>query len=197
MHFMKSQLEPNTPATQLMQVTNRIISDLEGRGTMRSAPETCNLNAYLDDKDVLAAEFIRTYMTVVFPGGSFLHRQELEDAAIAPPEAAPQQKRKRTAPLPVSRRINPKCPKLQKPDVDIYGYRGTDKRVHYLSPWEFMSLWGAVQLFPPCSQTDKVCTICLEGGLEYYNAHKHDAQGATLKPGIHYKVLDSIAGPLA
>ena len=68
MHFMKSQLEPNTPAVQLMQVTNRMISDLEGRGTMRSAPETCNLNAYLHDKDVLAAEFIRTYMAVVFPG---------------------------------------------------------------------------------------------------------------------------------
>jgi len=190
--LMRAQLERNVHAVQVVQVTNRMLSDLEGRGIMRTAPETCNLNAYLDDNDVLAAEFIRTFQTIVFPGGAFVHRQEVEMSYKVLDH--PVQNRRRVAPLPSSKRLNPKSPKLQKPDVDIYGYRGTDPRVHYLNPWEFMQFWAAEQLLPPCSQGHKDRTGWLDGGLEFYNEHKYDAQESTLKPGIHYEVLDRIAG---
>ena len=192
MGLLRPQLERNVPAVQVVQGTNRMLSDVVGRGIMRTTPETCNLNAYLDDNDVLAAEFIRTYMTVVFPGGAFVHRLEVEMSNTMVDH--PVQKRRRVAPLPLSRRLNPKSPKMQKPDVDINGYRGTDPRVHYLSPWEFMMFWTAEQLLPPCSQGRVVRTRWLDGGLEFYNEHKHDAQESTLKPGIHYEVLDRIAG---
>ena len=192
MGLLRPQLEPNVPAVQLAQVTNRMLSDLECRGTMRTAPETCNLNAYLDDKDVLATEFMRTYRSVVFPGGAFVYRLEMELASRT--RGAPEQKRMRSAPIPVSKRVNPKSPKVQRPDVDIYGYRGADPRIYYLSPWEFRSLWDAEVLLPPCSQGHEIRTYWLEGGLEYYNLHKHDVKEATLQPGVHYKVLERIAG---
>ncbi len=54
--------------------------------------------------------------------------------------------------------------------------------------------WAAEQLLPPCSQGHEVRTWWLDGGLEFYNEHKYDAQESTLKPGIHYDVLDRIAG---
>ena len=118
--LMRAQLERNVHAVQVVQVTNRMLSDLEGRGIMRTPPETCNLNAYLDDNDVLAAEFIRTFQTVVFPGGAFVHRLEVEMSNKVLDH--PVQNRRRVAPLPPSKRLNPKSPKTQKPDVDIYGY---------------------------------------------------------------------------
>ena len=57
-----------------------------------------------------------------------------------------------------------------------------------------MQFWAAEQLLPPCSQGHKDRTGWLDGGLEFYNEHKYDAQESTLKPGIHYEVLDCIAG---
>ena len=96
MSLLRPQLERNVPAVQVVQVTNRMLSDLEGRGIMRTSPETCNLNAYMDDNDFLAAEFIRTYMSVVFPGGAFVHRLEVEMSNKVLDH--PVQKRRRVAP---------------------------------------------------------------------------------------------------
>ena len=61
MGSLRPHLERNVPAVQFAQITNRMLSHLEGRGIMRTAPETSNLNAYLDDKDVLAFPVVFLY----------------------------------------------------------------------------------------------------------------------------------------
>lgn len=197
MGFLRPKLESNNAAVQMMQTTSRMLSDLEGRGTMHTAPETCNLNANLDDKDALAAEFVRTYRNVVFPGGAFIYRQEVEHKSrlqLAQPGLDDSESKHRISTrLPPCRRLSPKNPKLPMPLVDIYGYRGRDPRVHYLSPYEFVSLWTAELLLPPCSSNNQDRTRWLSGGAAYYEDHRKDVQGSTLQPGVHYEVVPECA----
>ena len=61
---------------QWAKVVNRMFTDLETKGTLRTAPETFNLAANLHDQDIMNAEFIRTFQSVSFPGRAFLNRQE-------------------------------------------------------------------------------------------------------------------------
>ncbi len=65
-----------TAAAQLASVTNRLITTLEGKGILRSAPESFNLCGKSCHQDELNAEFVRTFRSVTFPGSEYLQRHE-------------------------------------------------------------------------------------------------------------------------
>ena len=60
------------------RVANKVLADLEQRGTMRTAPEDAILTTELHEQDATNAEFIRTFRSVVFPGVLFLEQLDLE-----------------------------------------------------------------------------------------------------------------------
>ena len=66
-----------TASAQLAQVTNRLFVTLEGRGVLRTAPESFNLSANSTTKDELSPEYIRTFRTVDFCGRILLSRFEV------------------------------------------------------------------------------------------------------------------------
>ena len=57
---------------------NRVLTDLNHRCTLRTAPEEFNLSASQHDQDPTAAEFMRSYMTQSFPGLRFVKLIESE-----------------------------------------------------------------------------------------------------------------------
>jgi hypothetical protein len=75
---LQHDVEGDSTARQAYRFQNRFLSDLEGRGVLRTATETCNLAANQDDQDVKRAEFITTYRTVTFNGRQLVQRFEAE-----------------------------------------------------------------------------------------------------------------------
>jgi hypothetical protein len=78
LNTLRAQIRDDKPLRQVARVTNRILSDLEVKGTLRSAPEEFNLAMNMETHDVTAAEFIRTYQSVDFCGKDILMRLERE-----------------------------------------------------------------------------------------------------------------------
>ena len=78
LNTLRAQIRDDKPLRQVARLTNRILSDLEVKGTLRSAPEEFNLAVNMETQDVTAAEFIRTYQSVDFCGKDILLRLERE-----------------------------------------------------------------------------------------------------------------------
>jgi len=119
-----------TASAQLAQITNRLISTLEGKGILRSAGESFTLAGKHRHKDELNAEFVRTFQSKNFNGSLYLAKLEF----LRRSGSKPQHLR---VMLPSLAQSSHFCGN----DVDFYGYRGEDPRVHYLSPWEFTTYW--------------------------------------------------------
>ena len=127
---------------QYHHVACRMLGDLEYRGHVRPATEESNLAANYKEKDVCFAEFIRTFETQAFYGGSLLQRSRRELETVASEHTTCHRVR---VPMPGSR---------QKDQADVnfddsYGFRGNDARVYFLNPWEFTKIWCLEELRPP------------------------------------------------
>ena len=167
----------------MARIVNKVLADLEERGTMRTAPEDFNLAVHSVPHDATNAEFIRTFQSIAFPGARFLERLELEQRLRSRQDVE-------TRRLPPRRRVTGKDHVQDTPWVELYGFRGEHPDLYYLSPWEFMERWEALPLQPPCKRCDHNFTEWLPGGEEYYEEHKEDDPPAFLVPGTHYALDD-------
>ena len=123
-------IEQRSNAQQYHHVANRMLGDLEYRGHVRPATEEFNLAGDHVDKDIFAAEFIRTFLTSNFYGGELLRRwRQLKDDDAEANRSCPR--------IPMTQSDGRKRDGAQMTFTDTYGYRGLDPRVMYLSPWEF------------------------------------------------------------
>ena len=123
-------------ASMIRSGTLDMFSDFQGRCMTRTAPEEANLCAYWDDQDVTNAEFVRTYMSKDFPGQSFVRRLEAEHEQVevrSVPKILPTQK------------IEESGNNVRHYD-DLYGFRGTNPKVYYVSPWEFIRYWEVLEV---------------------------------------------------
>ena len=74
--YMTPELECKSAAQRMRRVSNRMFTDMMHRCTARPAAEEWKLATYAHDQDVTNAEFVRTFMSVVFPGGQLVQRLE-------------------------------------------------------------------------------------------------------------------------
>ena len=98
---------------------------------MRSGVEEYMLSSQYNPFDELAAEFIRTFEHEYFFGKYFLDRY---DAVYNKQDAT----------------IDKCLPKNQlvkgcRDVVSLYGFRCTDPRLCFMSPWEFTQWWAPMQ----------------------------------------------------
>lgn len=114
----------------------------------RPAPEEWNLAVHHHDHDVTNAEFIRTFMSVDFPGGALVARLDAE---------LKQTKKQRIRKvIPATSTINNNGTAedvILRYFPDLYGYRGhlpEAAPVYYLNPWEFLMWWEVKPLPKPC-----------------------------------------------
>ena len=65
--LLQESISKDTAFVQRLKINNRILSDLYGRGTLRTAPEEFNLAVNCNDLDVRNAEFICSYRIQSLP----------------------------------------------------------------------------------------------------------------------------------
>ena len=126
----------------------RIVSDAYGKGIVRAQVENTNLRAYATSSDITSAESIKTCKTVSFFGQNYVDVVEnLNDGKASPTSTVFANVDMR------SRRHR----KITFKDVAaFYGYRPcSDKRIWYLSPYEFVTEWEVVMLNHPQSLYNK------------------------------------------
>ena len=145
-NFMESELEEKSAHQQWRRMVNRVFTDIFHRCTSRPAAEEYNLAAFHDEQDVTNAEYIRTYMSVNFPGGQLIRKSEHEmtrpsTRSVLKLLAAPRQQGKES-----------EADVILKYFPELYGFRGNlpaYKDVYYLSPWEFLEWWDVKRLPKP------------------------------------------------
>ena len=158
-------------------------TDLELKGVLRGTPKIFSLCVNMRKDDSLFQECIRTFMEVSFRGGAFLSRLEAEMHGVGGEFARR---------IPTTRRPKSRPRYMSAALVDAYGFRGSDQRVLYFSPFEFFMYWN-IQRVPEPSRNDcNGWSVWCEGGQEYHDNHKHD-HDFKLIPGKHYKVAESIS----
>ena len=110
-----------------MQVLHRVAGDLEFRCSVRPLTEEIMLAGFYDGEDPTSAECIRSFPVVPFVGCKWL-------AALD-----------KTTEL----RARVKEQHAKQPHYtleDLYGWRGLDPRMRYLSPWECTAFWRVQRL---------------------------------------------------
>ena len=143
---------------------------------MRTAPEEFNLAANLHSQDPTNAEFIRSFRTQSFPGRRFVVLCESEMKKVS------QRFRKG---LLTARKKPVGDEKILTYHIEeIYGYRGRDPRVLYLSPWEFLMFWEVQQVGKPTVSTSDKISLSIWTGVEVL-------PGCQAQAGIHYVVNDA------
>ena len=90
MHLLSEVLKKDGARKQLAKVTNRMLSDLQCRGMLRTATEEVNLAANSHEHDEMNAEFLRTFQAQSFFGRRLLERLRWARCpAIVLPAACP------------------------------------------------------------------------------------------------------------
>ena len=187
MNLLKCTIAKDTPYKQLAKVTNRILSDLQCRGMLRTASEEVNLAVNAHEQDEMNAEFVRTFRTQCFFGRRLLEAYESvkRDAVTT----------WTTVPRPRSLTILDHVKEI--PHVHLYGYRGRDPSLYYLSPWEFSMHWTAEKLWPPAHSLnwERPVTKWTDVGHAFYLAHRSDDPAPELIPGEHWTVIEPQENP--
>ena len=75
-HALAEQTKDRTAAYRANRHMKRFLSDMYGRGVVRSAQESANLRAYRDPRDVTGAESIKTAKTAMIPGAEAVRMAE-------------------------------------------------------------------------------------------------------------------------
>ena len=144
LNFMSESLQDKRPAQRWHRLTHRMLTDLQHRYTTRTAAEEWNLASNWHPQDVTSAEFVRTYMSEAFPGGQLARRLEQECSC--------DEQRSVQKMLPVIKLTEESGPRMLRHFEDLYGYRGNNQYVYFLSPWEFHMFWEVLPLPKPGSK---------------------------------------------
>ena len=120
-------------AKHYRKVLHRVCGDLEFRCSVRPLTEEVMLAGFWDGDEPTSAECIRSFAVVPFVGSDWLAQHD-----------------KATE---VRHRVKPTHHRqAHLKSSDLYGWRGQDPRLRYLSPWEFTALWEVQRLQPPSHQ---------------------------------------------
>ena len=168
LQYLRRKLLKDSPVQQWGRIANKVLADLEQRGTMRTAPEDFMLTTQYHEHDATHAEFIRTFRSVDFHGHLFLQQLDLERKKQATKQTV-------CSLLPPRRRVTSKDHVPVTPWVHLYGFRSKDPDVHFLNPWEFVMYWDGVALKPPWhyeATRSAMLTKWTEKGEKFYKAHK-------------------------
>ena len=116
-------------AKHYRKVLHRVCGDLEFRCSVRPLTEEVMLAGFWDGDEPTSAECIRSFAVVPFVGSAWVAQYD-----------------KATE---VRHRVKPSHHRqVQLGASELYGWRGSDPRLKYLSPWEFTALWDVQRLQP-------------------------------------------------
>ena len=120
MSYRNTGMRDKSIGQQWHRITHRVLVDFQHRCMRRTAPEEWNLSANHKDQDPTCAEFLRTYMSMEFPGGVLLKRLEAEILGKIRQQS----------------KVLPRESQEVRFFDDLYGFRGNNPLVFLLNPWE-------------------------------------------------------------
>ena len=124
----------------------RLLSDLYGKGVVRSAQESANLRAYADPRDVTSAESIKTAKTAMMPGAEAVR---LVETYHVEEDGGADEKGADGITLEADRRNRRRPRIVSKNPAFLYGMRPLDSKLapemRYLSLYEFFRYWRIEQ----------------------------------------------------
>ena len=183
MHVLRNKNEGKSEFEQQRAVSGRMITDIETNGTLRGAVEQYNLTTNLRANDVLFAECIRTFATVMVNAQAWLHRLELELQKVV--------EMKVDTPVPRTKAPNRRSIHSKAPWVDLYGFRPLGgKRFPLLSPFEFLMYWEGEALTAPKRGDANPKTEWTAQGNEARRSVEGRAGNIKYRPGVHYTVVE-------
>ena len=133
LHYLNPAPAAEDAARHYRKVVQRVFGDLEFRCSARPMTEEFMLAGFGDLHEPTSAECIRSFPVTPFVGADWL---QVLDAAFELYHKVGGANRR---------------PKAEFKTAEIYGWRGRDIRVHFLSPWEFVKWWTVQKLQPPSS----------------------------------------------
>ena len=180
-------IQHRSSAQQYHHMANRMLGDLEFRGTLRTATEEFNLAGNHHRHDVTEAEFIRTFMSKSFCGSHLLKRSRFE-------QETQMESRSVVSKVPAKHAFAKKKEGFSLAFEEAYGFRGNDPAFYYLSPWEFTKWWSVEYLKAPnqyVANNEHPKTQWCDGGYEYWENAKKDQTLPAPVPGKHYRVVET------
>eukprot|EP00438_Fugacium_kawagutii_P008899 Skav215707 [mRNA] locus=scaffold2573:242958:252224:+ [translate_table: standard] len=165
----------------------RFLSDAYCKGIVRGQVECCNLRAYNNPANVVAAERISTMPFYSFPGRAFL--QAVNTAYDEMEEWRATKKHVWTRKGPGGQR------QLRELDpVHVYGHRPQRKDIWCLSPYEFSMYWDCVPARLPHTRSEFKLrpseewdvTVTSKGEAKFIAAACDDTS-VRLLPGVDYR----------
>ena len=134
--FLSATIEGKEAKGQYMAVANRMLGDLEYRGTIRPTTEEFQLAGQWEETNVASAEFLTTAETVKFLGYKVTRRGE-----------------------EIERVLLHKAAWKEIDVLDLYGVRGKNEAVYYLSPWELVKWWKVEKVVAPNQYRNEMVSV--------------------------------------
>ena len=130
----------NGDARDFQKHVTRLVNDSEMKGTSRTAVEGVNLSLFANHSDVLMAECIRTFPTVIFPASLLLKLEEVETLTVSGASviAAMYHGHGSKARMYV-----------EAPFDLMYAFRGSEHAVDLLTPYEMLLHYSMERILPP------------------------------------------------
>jgi hypothetical protein len=165
--------------------TQRLLSDVLGRGTVRKAVECTNLLVCRKKHDVTAAESVKSHLLVAFPCGDYMSCQ----VSIC----NNQHEKDGYEGMEVDARDPENKVYVSKVKVPMqYGHRGSDPELLHLTPHEFHSLWSVERaMYPmkPARDNENIyhAKLTPQGELKVkQNSSRNQKDSSVLEAGTDY-----------
>ena len=130
--------------------SRRLVRSLE----MRASVEALHLPIHAERQDFLDAECCRTFPTETFPAALLLKREEVERGVASGQSII----------AVVNRGGGGTRRTYAEARFDLlYGFRGKERNVDLLSPFEMLRHWSMTRVQPPLDRGWRV-GLCLDGG---------------------------------
>lgn len=136
LHYLHTTETQDPDGQHYRKVATRVFGDLEFRCSVRPITEEFMLAGFGYASEPTAAECIRSFPVVPFVGCEWL--TWLDGVSEVRHKVDPHNFRHSNLKL-----------------SEVYGWRGKDIRVYYLSPWEFVKWWSLKKLQPPGDTVSK------------------------------------------
>ena len=163
--------------------SQRLVRDLEAKGILRTVVETTNLAIHVNKMDILAAECIRTFPTVTFPANLLLKREEIETGKVRGASVV--------AALHAAGSAFTRRAYIEAPFDLMYGFRGVQRDLALLSPFEMIMQYSMEEVKPPNSTETNPNAILTDKGLLYKEQCLKAGRHPQYEASVHYEVQPS------
>ena len=161
--------------------SRRLLKDLESKGIIRTSVESLNLSIHANQKDVLSAECVRTFATVIFPASLLLKREEVETLKVPGHSVIA---------AVFHGKGEGKKTYTEAPFDLLYGFRGNKHQVDLFSPFEMLMFWSMEKISAPSMHDDNSRSEWTNEGRKYMAECKAVQEKPTWLPGVHFEAIE-------